>query len=710
MARAIQRAEAQVPERARAAGRPVRRLATRLRALLAPIVGSPLVLLSALALALRWNGLDLARIDPPLLGTLLESAALARGEAVPLVGAPTALGLHHPPWLTYLLALPALASRDPRCALGLVALLNVAGLVGLSLVARRYYGPRAAALAAILWLVNPWTGVFAQQASAAALLAPLAVAVLYGLLRGATDRGPWGWALAVAALGAMVGLSLWALAAVPGVALALLVCRRRVSWAHALFGACVALLILSPWLYEGNLTGYTALRAALRGNPAEAATAEAAEDAEAEAPQAPARGAGEVLVAAAEVHSGAGIEAAAGLPAPEVARWPRAGRLDALAGWLAVGSLAAFWALALLAWGHWRARQDPAVHLVPAVLAWSALGALALAPVAPRAEHLAVVQPLGLLAVAVVADRFLRLVPRPAVWRQRLAAVGAGMGFVVLAAVVAWQAHTTLHAQRYAARHDVAAAGEAAERVALPLHFWRTTADLLRRQVADAGTAQVWLVREGGAEYGAAILDYLLGGRPRLVTMGPSAHLLPAGRPGVYLRLGAHTPPGAPTEAIAGAEDRGLVLSPGGAHEARVSVAEPRAVGEVLDAMGYATEASPGAGLQVLGYEWPAEVAPGERAVLTTYWTFADLAADEREHEHVVAVGLLAGGVVVAESQGLGLPERYWAEGYLLESRHVLDVPAGLPAGEYTLAAVAHRAGAPPPDPVPFGTVFVSAG
>ena len=88
------------------ASRSVRELAARPAALLAGTERKVLALLALLALAARWSVLDLARVDAPLLRSLLAGAALARGEAFPLVGAPTGLGLHHPPWLTYLRPFP----------------------------------------------------------------------------------------------------------------------------------------------------------------------------------------------------------------------------------------------------------------------------------------------------------------------------------------------------------------------------------------------------------------------------------------------------------------------------------------------------------------------------------------------------------------------------------------------------------------------------
>lgn len=705
------------------ASRSVRELAARPAALLAGTERKVLALLALLALAARWSVLDLARVDAPLLRSLLAGSALARGEAFPLVGAPTGLGLHHPPWLTYVLALPALVSRDPRLALGLVAGLNIAGLLGLFVTTRRYYGLRAACGAAILWLVNPWTGLHAQQASPAALLAPLAVVVLYGLLRGSVDRGPWGWALATAGLGAMVAVSLWALAVAPAFLIVLIVYHRRVAWAHALFGACIGLLLLSPWLYEGNLSRYTAVRQAVRGAlgaemPADDATAAAAPEplegepapmAEPETLRAPG-----VLDVVRHAHSGDGIDRAHGAPAPEVPGWPGAARLEALGGWLVVAGLTALWPLALSTWGHWRARRDPAIHLVPAVLAWGGVAALAiaaraLAPLEPRTDHLAAVQPVGFLALGIVMDRLTRVVARPTVWRQRLATAASGALTVVLAAVVAWQGYAAFHAQRYAARRDVVSSGDGGEHVALPLHFWRTTADLLRRQAEDAGTSQVWLLCEGHPpESEAAILEYLLAGRPRLVTMGPGAFFLPAGRAGVYLSLGEHMPGGVGVGPVP-AEDRGLVLSPGAGYEARVSVAEARDVGAALADMDGETDVALDGGLQVLGYDWPATAAAGEAVRLSTYWTFGDLSADERDHEHRVLVCLMADGAVVAESWGLGLPEKHWAEGYLLQRKHEMVLPDTLGGGEYTLAASVFRVGEAPAEPTPLGQVRVSS-
>ncbi|NLD44263.1 MAG: hypothetical protein GX657_12300 [Chloroflexi bacterium] len=617
-----------------------------------------------MALYLRLRALDATPITPSLARTLAAAASLARSGVLPSSGA----GAGHSAFLSYLFAVPALLSRDARWPLVLLAVLQAAGLVAFVALVSRRYGRWAAGMAGLWWAANPWAVLQVQGAGVAALLPVLTVVSLGGLLRAVVDRNPWGWTLAAAALGAGAALSPWGLALGAALPLAVVAYHRRVSWPHLLLGLGIGLLMAGPSLYGANLTRLATVRAAFG---------------EARAVGTLLRRAGDALLALRRAHSGLGAQGLAAPALPAALGWPRAGLLDEGAGWLAVAGWLCLGPLALTAWGHWKARQDPAVFLLPALTAWGPLALLVLARVAPNAEGLAALQPLGFLGGSLLITRLPGALARRGTGGRRLALAAAGTLGVLAAALIGWQGATSIHLQESPAGWD----SVPEERAGVPLRFWHNTANVLLRQAQAAGTAQVWQLvdEETPLRLDGAVLPYLLGGQVRLVPLGPHAMYLPAGRPGVYLRLAEGSEADAPLPAASG-EDKGLVLAPDGAAHATVTVATARPVDAVLDEIGTATDVRFQVGLSLLGYDWPAEALPGGTARLCTYWTFADVPEGERDVAHRLTVRLLAAdGRTVAEAAGLGLREADWAVGYLLAQWHDLDIPADLAEGELAL-------------------------
>ncbi len=638
--------------------------------------------LAAASLFLQLRELDLATVSARMATTLATAASIARGEAAPLVGLAADRGLYHPAALPWLLAVPALLSRDPRVALALVSLANIAGMAGLYALVRRYHGRRAAFVAALFWVVNPWNVANVRSADAAALLPVAAVALLCGLYLGIVDRRPWGWTLAAAATGAMAALSLWGVPLAAGLALAVLLYARRVAWLHLLLGLCIALLAQSLYLYAGNLTRYAALRGALTDG---------------------AQGQGFWDGLEAVVHAAGGFFAGEDLPGlltrtlPEALHWPETSRLGGWLGWLAVASLLALVPLGVRAWGHWKARRDPAIYLIPALCALGPAVALASLPLTASAGGVAALLPMGCVAAGVILVRLTGTPGRPRAWRRSAALVAQGATGFLLVALVAWQGAGIVYGQQNSASDE-----DAVRAGGVPLHFWRSTARMAQREAQKAGASQVWHLRQADAPEAldGALLPYLIGRRPRYVALAPGAAFLPAGRTGVYLRAGlasaAAADGGIPT-----GDEAGLVLGPEGTAQASVTVAEARSVDSILAEIPSEADAGYECGLRLLGYDWPADAAAGQTVVLRTWWTLDEISAVERTRAHRVTSRIeTLDGTVIAEASGLGLAERDWSEGYLLVQQHGLSLPARIPDGELRLiveAAALDASGVPVP-------------
>jgi len=154
-----------------------------------------------------------------------------------------------PLWLSGLMR-----AGGPEVPLWLVGVgsagLRAGGCVFLYLLARRYFGPRSAAAAAVLYVIDPWESLWVGMVLKESLAVPLLLGAVWLLVRMTDSRSAASAALAGAAIG-LAALArfpngaLW----IAAVLLALFAGRGR---RRALsLGACVSLAMvatLSPWL------------------------------------------------------------------------------------------------------------------------------------------------------------------------------------------------------------------------------------------------------------------------------------------------------------------------------------------------------------------------------------------------------------------------------------------------------------------------------
>jgi hypothetical protein len=82
-------------------------------------------------------------------------------------------------------------------------------------------------------------------------------------------------------------------------------------------------------------------------------------------------------------------------------------------------------------------------------------------------------------------------------------------------------------------------------------------------------------------------------------------------------------------------------------------------------------------GIQLVSYDSPQRLEPGETAALTTYWTFNGLTDEARADDSAVFFHLLdQDGAIRAQSDGLGLPSGAWRTGDLVVRRVTMQIPA----------------------------------
>lgn len=625
-----------------------------------------------LAAVLRLSSLDLLEFKADEVNHLVRGLEVVEHGRLPLVGGGSSYGPAKPPMMTYLMALPLAFGRDPRYAAAFIAMLNVAAVAGTFLVARRYYGLRAAMIAGLLFAVNPWAVVMSRKVFTADVLAPMAVVLFAALLAAVVDRRPWGWALSVIVLAFML-LTTYSPAPLAVVLVVVLaVYRRRVRWSYLVLGALLAVVLASPYLYYLNLTRLQDVREGLR--EALAGTAGGA------------RGASVLPVEfAVRLHAGAGIEALGGRVAPELA--PSLGPMRYLArasGVVFLISLPLLVYLALRAWARWREPQDPAIYVLPGLWLWLPLVLLALWRGSVAQHYLVVLWPVGFVAMGVALDRLLAALRSSSRRAWPLDFALAGGVWAMLIALVLSQAYGVTMLYRFVASRDTTGG------YGTPLRTWQRTADMVRREVRALGADQVWVIGNGvdpGYETEPAVLRYLLAPDVRVVFLGQGGHeslLLPAERPGLYLITRPATRVVQALTAMGG-EVRGLVTLPDERTAAQVMAVPQQSAAEVLSGIPNRGLWKLDTGMHLLGYEWPLSAQPGERVALATYWALLDVPPEARAHQHSLFNHLMSGDHRVAQVDGLGLPERSWQDGLVLLQWFEMDLPPDLAAGEYTL-------------------------
>ena len=212
------------------------------------------VLLLASVLRMGWPGLTEFKGDEARLMALsLEMASLQR---FPLRGISSSVGVPNFPASVWLYALPLFVSHHAYAPTLFTGLLNVFAVFGAWWLARRYWGPRAALLAALLFAVSPWAVVHSRKIWAQNLLPPLVVGwAISGALAFIERRPRWVTLhLLLLALAAQVHFA--AITLLPATIIYLIVFRRRLRWRSLLAGAGLALWSLARrWRYPDALPG-----------------------------------------------------------------------------------------------------------------------------------------------------------------------------------------------------------------------------------------------------------------------------------------------------------------------------------------------------------------------------------------------------------------------------------------------------------------------
>ncbi len=213
----------------------------------------PLLVILVLAAFTRWFDIGKEYLDGDHAYIAIQAMNVARSHALPLLGPPMAVGMWHSPVSIYLYAIPFLFSTDARLARAFTGLLNIIGIILLYVVGYRYFGWKTAAVAALLYAVQPEMVVAGRAINNAQLGAPFAVGfLLTGLLGFYENRRVARWlCLPLLSLAGQCHPYTFALLPVTGVLVGYawfkFPLQRRIMLVDVIGSGLAATVLMLPW-------------------------------------------------------------------------------------------------------------------------------------------------------------------------------------------------------------------------------------------------------------------------------------------------------------------------------------------------------------------------------------------------------------------------------------------------------------------------------
>ncbi len=652
-------------------------------------------------------GTALRLVQPTLVPFKRDEATIARlGQAIahegfrPTAGVDSSLGIENLPLTLYLMALPLRLWPDPLSAVIFTILLNSLALPACYLLGRALLGRRPALLATLLFAVSPWAVLYARKIWARTL--PLfTIALMACLWLALVRKKPWALVASFAALAALLGLQLEALAFVPLVGLVLLRFHRELSWRALLTGILVFAALLTPYVLHDAGQGWQNARGLLDYAQA-----------------------GGTLSWDAVRHTFAllgsqGIEGQAGSLFGQFKRalgplWWLNDLLSALfVGGLVYGLHQAF-----------RASTAERRRTFGLLLLWIAVPvALQLRPSNPTQQHYFVMHypaQYYLIGVFVVACSERLQGMKEGVWANRRRLVHA-LGALILVTVCGWQVLVTWQLRTTMIAHPSSGG------YGVPLRYKRRAAQEVRR-LATGG--EILVLSPETVPFQAetpTVFDALLFGRPHRFADGRMALPIPEGGPAAYLVTPGLTKTASDRAVLEEVRSRGLPLVPGpsvdladgpsyetyfwqGGDRAAVTAGMTRLDGGIPFANHVVFAAA----------QAPRSASPGgEIEVWLAWWVRT---APKAGPYHFTVQLLDEEGSLRSQDDHAAFPSADWRAGDLVLSRFQLALPSDLAPGAYVVRGgmysypgiekvpVVDPQGAPVDDGVDLGRLRMSDG
>ncbi|MCL5962099.1 MAG: glycosyltransferase family 39 protein, partial [Chloroflexi bacterium] len=231
------------------AGRSIHKIAQR-QELAAALSLAAIIALAAL---LRTWQIDLVEFKMDESGWLSVASDLIDRGSLPQIGSVdpstrNTMGIHIPPLMAYLMALPLLLSRSPAFATGFVALMNVLAVVLVYLLAGRYFGRLEGQTAALLYAGSATAAFYSRKVWSNYMLAPFVVLLfitMYGLF---VERKRWYLAAALFLASWAMQLHISTLPVAAVLVLLALLFRRELHWKPLAVGLLSGITLWIPYL------------------------------------------------------------------------------------------------------------------------------------------------------------------------------------------------------------------------------------------------------------------------------------------------------------------------------------------------------------------------------------------------------------------------------------------------------------------------------
>ena len=229
-------------------------LAARLAAVL------PLLGISLLALALRWDRIEYAEFGIDQAWSTSRAYDLVTRGDFPLVGIQSSVCLPQGATEIYLLALPMAVDKNPVVATAFMGLLQTIAVAVTYLFARKYFGRLEGIAAALLFAVNPWALHYGRKIWTQDLLPLFTILFFVSLFVALVERRRSGLVLAFFFLSVMFFLHPQAVGFAPVLAIACALGARRLGYRPMVLGACLATVVALPYLLHDYQNGFANVR------------------------------------------------------------------------------------------------------------------------------------------------------------------------------------------------------------------------------------------------------------------------------------------------------------------------------------------------------------------------------------------------------------------------------------------------------------------
>ncbi|MDI7278183.1 MAG: glycosyltransferase family 39 protein, partial [Anaerolineae bacterium] len=433
----------------------------------------PVAAIMLLALTLRLMRPDVAELKLDEVQPLELAAQVWCDHRLPVTRGLTSFGLPGTPGVGYLLVLPRALSADPQVSVAFMGLLGSLTVLATYLTVRAYGGERLGLVSAALLAASPWA-VFLSRKTWSQVQPLFTVLFLWALYQVVVCRRP-AWALAFFPLLALqVQTHPVAIFYLPALLLTVAISWPRWRTRHALWGALIGALILSPYLLwlarHWGSTRATLLRQAGSGLTVD----------------------GRALLYALWFASGKTVTALMGSSVALLRPWEQA-----LAIVNVLTAVLILWAVAACAWTAWRRRPHWESSALLLIWVGGPLLPLIVRPGEMGIHYLLLVVP----AVFVLAGVGWACLPGSS---RRLV---RGAALVALLAVLSIQAGAVLAVYDGVVRHPTDGG------FGRPLRHWREVQRGVLAEVARGEWRELQVLGTDEATWSSerSVLDYLLG-------------------------------------------------------------------------------------------------------------------------------------------------------------------------------------------------------